>query len=73
MHAAEDKVQGRPEAWLDARAAAVQQDLRASLARHPLDPDIAREVADATRKEVEAGWVQGPLSEAQVRELVGPA
>ena len=55
---------------IDASAApAVQADLRAILAKHPLEPDMRSEVAEATRKEIEAGWVTGPFTEAEVRWL----
>ena len=68
----ERAIVGHPTSWLDVCAPAVQTNLRHTLARSPLSPDILPEVAAATAKEVEVGWARGPLTEAEIAEACGP-
>ena len=68
-----DQFEAESLEWLGAQAPAVQEDLRRHLRRYPLEPDLAEEVGAATAKEVQAGWVTGPFTEAEVRDKFGEA
>ena len=61
LRSGEDCVLGESEEWLSQRAHAVRASLGSALGSRPLAPDILPEVAAATFKEIDAGWVDGPF------------
>ena len=69
---ADSEVIGEGTRWLDDRAGAVQIGLLDALRAQPLEAEIASAVAEATAKEIAAGWVQGPFSVDELVAKVGP-